>query len=88
MSSFELKLNCEPEKREKRNRTAFTYVTGLLLLLDLPADTDAKARVSLNSLRHRLRGFLSDYQDFAKNLAKSALALGDPPRYFSLPEPL
>ncbi|MGB8492927.1 MAG: hypothetical protein WCE53_00855 [Candidatus Acidiferrum sp.] len=54
---------------------------------ELKAGMTAKARSSLNSFQQRLSGFLSDYQDFAKNLAESTPALGDLPRYLSLPKP-
>ena len=46
---------------------------------DLHAGMNPKIRSSLNSLQQRLSGFLflSDYQDFAKDLAESTPALSD-----------
>jgi hypothetical protein len=55
---------------------------------ELHAGITTKARGSLNSLQQRFSGLLSDYQDFAKNLAESTPAFADLPRYFALPKPL
>ena len=54
---------------------------------ELQADMTPRAKSSLNSLQQRLSSFLSEYQDFAKDLAESTPALKDVPQYFALPKP-
>jgi hypothetical protein len=54
---------------------------------ELKADMPPRAKSNLNSLQQRFSSFLSDYQDFAKDLSESARALKDIPQYFALPKP-